>query len=70
MTKKILIVDDDETFCEVLALALSKRDYDVRVCSLERGGMAMPLFRPAVPSLHPALTFRCSVTSLARCTNF
>ena len=29
MTKKILIVDDDETFCEVLALALSKRDYDV-----------------------------------------
>ena len=29
MLKKILIVDDDETFCEVLALALSKRGYEV-----------------------------------------
>ena len=29
MTKKILIVDDDQTFCEVLALALSKRNYEV-----------------------------------------
>jgi hypothetical protein len=47
-----------------------KREAKSIVCSLERGGMAMPLFRPAVPSLHPALTFRCSVTSLARCTNF
>ncbi|MDG0996356.1 MAG: response regulator [Gammaproteobacteria bacterium] len=27
MSKKIVIVDDDETFCEVLALALSKRGY-------------------------------------------
>ena len=40
------------------------------VCSLERGGMTVPLFRPAIPSRHPALTFRCSVSSLARCTNF
>ena len=40
------------------------------VCSLERGGMTVPVFRPAIPSLHPALTFRCSVASLARCTNF
>ena len=29
MTKKILIVDDDQSFCEVLALALSKRNYEV-----------------------------------------
>jgi len=33
-------------------------------------GMTVPVFRPAIPSLHPALTFRCSVASLARCTNF
>ena len=40
-----------------------------KVCTPELGGMTGPPFNPAVSRLHPALSFRCSVTSLARCPN-
>lgn len=38
---RLLLVDDDETFCRVLKAALEKRDYEVLVANDVQSGMAL-----------------------------
>ncbi len=45
--QKILLVDDDETFCQVLARAMRRRHYDVRVAhSVEQAQQVLTEFQP------------------------
>jgi two-component system response regulator RegA len=46
MSRQLLLVDDDRTFCEVMARALSRRGFDVEVAHTPEEALALARERP------------------------